>query len=51
MNSRRHKEHLAGKPVKMKAKITPYNKLQPGTAFAVRIAHTCMLYFVFDFFK
>ncbi|XP_051925374.1 zinc finger protein 385C-like [Hippocampus zosterae] len=38
MNSRRHKEHLAGKPVRVKAKITPYNKLQPSTALATKLA-------------
>ncbi|XP_061519936.1 zinc finger protein 385D-like isoform X6 [Phycodurus eques] len=38
MNSRRHKEHLAGKPVKVKAKFTPYNKLQPSTALATKLA-------------
>ncbi|XP_061667080.1 zinc finger protein 385C-like [Syngnathoides biaculeatus] len=38
MNSRRHKEHLAGKPVKVKAKFTPYNKLQPCTALATKLA-------------
>lgn len=34
MNSRRHKERLAGKSLKVK--FTPYNKLQPSTALAVR---------------
>lgn len=43
MNSRRHKERLAGKPVK--AKFTPYNKLQPGAVLAVRICHTHTFYF------
>ncbi|XP_077359713.1 zinc finger protein 385C-like isoform X2 [Festucalex cinctus] len=38
MNSRRHKEHLAGKPVKVKAKFTPYHKLQPSTALATKLA-------------
>uniref|UniRef100_A0A3Q2YEJ5 Zinc finger protein 385D-like n=2 Tax=Hippocampus comes TaxID=109280 RepID=A0A3Q2YEJ5_HIPCM len=38
MNSRRHKEHLAGKPVRVKAKITPYNKLQPSTALVTKLA-------------
>nr|XP_057918737.1 zinc finger protein 385C-like isoform X2 [Doryrhamphus excisus] len=42
MNSRRHKERLAGKPVrvkmKMKAKFTPFNKLQPSTALATKLA-------------
>ncbi|KAF3853652.1 hypothetical protein F7725_014340 [Dissostichus mawsoni] len=32
MSSRRHKERLAGKPVK--AKFTPYNKLQPSAILA-----------------
>ncbi|XP_039991772.1 zinc finger protein 385C-like isoform X2 [Xiphias gladius] len=36
MNSRRHKERLAGKPVK--AKFTPYNKLQPGAVLATKLA-------------
>uniref|UniRef100_A0A3Q0RPW7 Zinc finger protein 385C n=1 Tax=Amphilophus citrinellus TaxID=61819 RepID=A0A3Q0RPW7_AMPCI len=36
MNSRRHKEHLAGKPVK--AKFTPYNKLQPSAVLATKLA-------------
>ncbi|XP_054623617.1 zinc finger protein 385B-like isoform X6 [Dunckerocampus dactyliophorus] len=42
MNSRRHKERLAGKPVrvrvKVKAKFTPFNKLQPTTALATKLA-------------
>ncbi|XP_061120382.1 zinc finger protein 385D-like [Syngnathus typhle] len=38
MNSRRHKEHLAGKPVKVKSKFTPFNKLHPSTAFATKLA-------------
>ncbi|XP_057681995.1 zinc finger protein 385D-like isoform X1 [Corythoichthys intestinalis] len=36
MNSRRHKEHLAGKPVK--AKFTPYNKLPSSSALATKLA-------------
>uniref|UniRef100_A0A8D3EFX2 C2H2-type domain-containing protein n=1 Tax=Scophthalmus maximus TaxID=52904 RepID=A0A8D3EFX2_SCOMX len=36
MNSRRHKERLAGKPVK--AKFTPYNKLQPSAVLATKLA-------------
>ncbi|XP_074519517.1 zinc finger protein 385D-like isoform X2 [Halichoeres trimaculatus] len=36
MNSRRHKERLAGKPVKVK--FTPYNKLQPGAILATKLA-------------
>ncbi|XP_062298227.1 zinc finger protein 385C-like [Scomber scombrus] len=36
MNSRRHKERLAGKPVK--AKFTPYNKLQPSAILATKVA-------------
>ncbi|KAM3592589.1 uncharacterized protein V6R79_021715 [Siganus canaliculatus] len=36
MNSRRHKERLAGKPVKVK--FTPYNKLQPGAVLATKLA-------------
>nr|XP_046233675.1 zinc finger protein 385B-like isoform X2 [Scatophagus argus] len=36
MNSRRHKERLAGKPVKVK--FTPYNKLQPSTVLATKMA-------------
>ncbi|XP_067432564.1 zinc finger protein 385C-like isoform X2 [Thunnus thynnus] len=36
MNSRRHKERLAGKPVK--AKFTPYNKLQPSAVLATKVA-------------
>uniref|UniRef100_A0A3Q1DGR7 C2H2-type domain-containing protein n=2 Tax=Amphiprion ocellaris TaxID=80972 RepID=A0A3Q1DGR7_AMPOC len=36
MNSRRHKERLAGKPVK--AKFTPYNKLQPHAILAAKLA-------------
>ncbi|CAJ1080372.1 zinc finger protein 385C-like isoform X3 [Xyrichtys novacula] len=36
MNSRRHKERLAGKPVKVK--FTPYNKLQPSTILATKLA-------------
>lgn len=54
MNSRRHKERLAGKPVK--AKFTPYNKLQPSAVLAVRISlshrhiqthtHICPLLFL-----
>uniref|UniRef100_A0A3Q1FH38 Zinc finger protein 385C n=1 Tax=Acanthochromis polyacanthus TaxID=80966 RepID=A0A3Q1FH38_9TELE len=36
MNSRRHKERLAGKPVK--AKFTPYNKLQPNAILATKLA-------------
>uniref|UniRef100_A0AAV2LD35 C2H2-type domain-containing protein n=1 Tax=Knipowitschia caucasica TaxID=637954 RepID=A0AAV2LD35_KNICA len=36
MNSRRHKERLAGKPVK--PKFTPYNKLQPSTLLATKLA-------------
>ncbi|XP_061911580.1 zinc finger protein 385D-like isoform X1 [Entelurus aequoreus] len=38
MNSRRHKERLAGKPVRVKAKFTPYNKLQPNTALVTKLA-------------
>lgn len=37
MNSRRHKERLAGKPVKVK--FTPYNKLQPSAVLAVSLCH------------
>ncbi|KAK7919543.1 hypothetical protein WMY93_010827 [Mugilogobius chulae] len=36
MNSRRHKERLAGKPVK--PKFTPYNKLQPSAVLATKLA-------------
>ncbi|KAM9426275.1 zinc finger protein 385B-like [Pholidichthys leucotaenia] len=36
LNSRRHKERLAGKPVK--AKFTPYNKLQPSALLATKLA-------------
>uniref|UniRef100_A0A672FNA3 Zinc finger protein 385C n=1 Tax=Salarias fasciatus TaxID=181472 RepID=A0A672FNA3_SALFA len=36
MNSRRHKERLAGKPVK--AKFSPYNKLQPSAVLATKLA-------------
>uniref|UniRef100_A0A8C5E686 Zinc finger protein 385D-like n=1 Tax=Gouania willdenowi TaxID=441366 RepID=A0A8C5E686_GOUWI len=36
MNSRRHKERLAGKPVKVK--FTPYNKLQNSTVLATKLA-------------
>ncbi|XP_072312794.1 zinc finger protein 385B-like isoform X2 [Eucyclogobius newberryi] len=36
MNSRRHKERLAGKPVK--PKFTPYNKLQPSAILATKLA-------------
>ncbi|XP_034070163.1 zinc finger protein 385D-like isoform X2 [Gymnodraco acuticeps] len=36
MSSRRHKERLAGKPVK--AKFTPYNKLQPSAILATKLA-------------
>ncbi|XP_026171435.1 zinc finger protein 385D-like isoform X2 [Mastacembelus armatus] len=36
MNSRRHKERLAGKPVK--AKFTPYNKLQQSAVLATKLA-------------
>ncbi|XP_070846806.1 zinc finger protein 385B-like isoform X1 [Chaetodon trifascialis] len=36
MNSRRHKERLAGKPVKVK--FTPYNKLQPSAVLATKLA-------------
>ncbi|XP_031698969.1 zinc finger protein 385C-like isoform X1 [Anarrhichthys ocellatus] len=36
MSSRRHKEHLAGKPVK--AKFTPYNKLQSSAILATKLA-------------
>uniref|UniRef100_A0A1A7YSP3 Zinc finger protein 385C n=1 Tax=Iconisemion striatum TaxID=60296 RepID=A0A1A7YSP3_9TELE len=36
MNSRRHKERLAGKPVK--TKFTPYNKLHPNVIFATKLA-------------
>nr|CBN81472.1 Zinc finger protein 385B [Dicentrarchus labrax] len=36
MNSRRHKERLAGKPVKVK--FTPYNKLQPSAILATKLA-------------
>ncbi|XP_054455290.1 zinc finger protein 385C-like [Anoplopoma fimbria] len=36
MNSRRHKERLAGKPVK--AKFTPYNKLQSSAMLATKLA-------------
>ncbi|KAF7204333.1 zinc finger protein 385C isoform X1 [Nothobranchius furzeri] len=36
MNSRRHKERLAGKPVK--TKFTPYNKLHPSVIFATKLA-------------
>ncbi|KAM4526740.1 zinc finger protein 385B-like isoform 1-T1 [Fundulus diaphanus] len=35
-NSRRHKERLAGKPVK--AKFTPYNKLHPNAVLATKLA-------------
>uniref|UniRef100_A0A665TIQ6 C2H2-type domain-containing protein n=1 Tax=Echeneis naucrates TaxID=173247 RepID=A0A665TIQ6_ECHNA len=38
MNSRRHKERLAGKPVK--TKFTPYNKIQPSAVLAVRVCHS-----------
>ncbi|XP_070707721.1 zinc finger protein 385B-like [Pempheris klunzingeri] len=36
MNSRRHKERLAGKPVKVK--FTPYNKLQHSAVLATKLA-------------
>ncbi|XP_068440028.1 zinc finger protein 385C-like isoform X2 [Clinocottus analis] len=36
MSSRRHKERLAGKPVK--AKFTPYNKLQSSAILATKLA-------------
>uniref|UniRef100_UPI0037E8B474 zinc finger protein 385B-like n=1 Tax=Semicossyphus pulcher TaxID=241346 RepID=UPI0037E8B474 len=36
MNSRRHKERLAGRPVKVK--FTPYNKLQPSAILATKLA-------------
>uniref|UniRef100_A0A3Q3KG52 C2H2-type domain-containing protein n=1 Tax=Monopterus albus TaxID=43700 RepID=A0A3Q3KG52_MONAL len=36
MNSRRHKERLAGRPVK--TKFTPYNKLQPSAILATKLA-------------
>ncbi|XP_029383884.1 zinc finger protein 385C-like [Echeneis naucrates] len=36
MNSRRHKERLAGKPVK--TKFTPYNKIQPSAVLATKLA-------------
>ncbi|KAM7381582.1 hypothetical protein PAMA_012426 [Pampus argenteus] len=36
MNSRRHKERLAGKPVKVK--FSPYNKLQPSAILATKLA-------------
>ncbi|XP_045925799.1 zinc finger protein 385B-like isoform X2 [Micropterus dolomieu] len=36
MNSRRHKERLAGKPVKVK--FTPYNKVQPSAVLATKLA-------------
>lgn len=36
MNSRRHKERLAGKP--FKPKFTPYNKLQPSAILATKLA-------------
>ncbi|XP_047233826.1 zinc finger protein 385D-like isoform X2 [Girardinichthys multiradiatus] len=36
INSRRHKERLAGKPVK--AKFTPYNKLHPNAVLATKLA-------------
>ncbi|XP_044033547.1 zinc finger protein 385B-like isoform X2 [Siniperca chuatsi] len=36
MSSRRHKERLAGKPVKVK--FTPYNKLQPSAVLATKLA-------------
>ncbi|XP_019938770.2 zinc finger protein 385C-like isoform X2 [Paralichthys olivaceus] len=36
MNSRRHKERLAGKPVK--TKFSPYNKLQPSAILATKLA-------------
>ncbi|XP_013863076.1 zinc finger protein 385D isoform X2 [Austrofundulus limnaeus] len=35
-NSRRHKERLAGRPVK--AKFTPYNKLHPSAVLATKLA-------------
>ncbi|KAM9715537.1 zinc finger protein 385D-like isoform 2-T2 [Menidia menidia] len=35
-NSRRHKERLAGRPVK--AKFAPYNKLHPNALFATKLA-------------
>uniref|UniRef100_A0A3Q3B285 Zinc finger protein 385C n=1 Tax=Kryptolebias marmoratus TaxID=37003 RepID=A0A3Q3B285_KRYMA len=35
-NSRRHKERLAGKPVK--TKFTPYNKLHPSAVLATKLA-------------
>ncbi|XP_015253496.1 PREDICTED: zinc finger protein 385B-like isoform X1 [Cyprinodon variegatus] len=35
-NSRRHKERLAGRPVK--AKFTPYNKLHPNAVLATKLA-------------
>ncbi|XP_041829984.1 zinc finger protein 385B-like isoform X2 [Melanotaenia boesemani] len=35
-NSRRHKDRLAGKPVK--AKFTPYNKLHPNAVLATKLA-------------
>ncbi|XP_037546862.1 zinc finger protein 385D-like [Nematolebias whitei] len=35
-NSRRHKERLAGKPVK--AKFTPFNKLHPSAILATKLA-------------
>ncbi|XP_008312031.1 zinc finger protein 385C isoform X2 [Cynoglossus semilaevis] len=36
MNSRRHRERLAGKP--MKAKFMPYNKLRSSAVFATKLA-------------
>ncbi|XP_035000771.1 zinc finger protein 385C isoform X2 [Hippoglossus stenolepis] len=42
MNSRRHKERLAGKPVK--TKFSPYNKLQASAILATKLAlqkHLC----------
>nr|XP_020513942.1 zinc finger protein 385C-like isoform X1 [Labrus bergylta] len=36
MSSRRHKERLAGKPVKVK--FPPYNKLQPSAILATKLA-------------
>ncbi|TNN03514.1 hypothetical protein fugu_000543 [Takifugu bimaculatus] len=42
MNSRRHKERLAGKPVKVK--LAPFNKLQPSAALVTKLALQKHLY-------
>lgn len=56
MNSRRHRERLAGKP--MKAKFMPYNKLRSSAVFAVSICPSninmvrtfqCMYSGIFDY--